>query len=329
VLRKNWLLSAIVLFGLLLAGCASATPTPTEEAMADEGMANEEMSDEEMSDEEMMDDEAMSDEEMSDEEMMDDEEMSNEEMADEEMADEEMSDEEMMDEGMSDEEMSDEEMMDEEMADDEAMADEEMMDHTHTFTVRIENLSTMLAPGVWAVHTEPGALFTAGEADRGDGLEALAEDGSPSALDSALEGYMGVLDHGVFNTPVGMSDAGTAGAGETYEFSFVASPGAYLSFATMFVEANDLFYAPDGAGIRLFDDNLHAVRGDITDQISLWDAGTEVNQAPGEGADQGARQAAPNTGADENGVVQLVDDGFTYPATADAIRVTITIDEGM
>jgi outer membrane murein-binding lipoprotein Lpp len=298
MLRKKWLLSAIVLSGLLLVGCASAVPTPTEEAMAD-NMSG--------------DDESMSDDEMMDEGMSDDE-----EMADETMSDENMSDEEMMD---------DESMGDEEMMDDESMGDEEMMDHTHTFTVRIENLSTLLAPGVWAVHTEPGVLFTDGEADRGDGLEALAEDGSPSALDSALEGYMGVLDHGVFNTPVGMSESGTAAPGETYEFSFVASPGAYLSFATMSVQTNDLFYAPDGAGIPLFDADLRAVRGDITDQISLWDAGTEVNQAPGEGADQGARQAAANTGADEGGVVQLVDDGFTYPDTTDAIRVTITIDE--
>jgi len=314
MLRKKWLLSAIVLSGLLLVGCASAVPTPTEEAMADEEMADENMSDETMNDENMSDEEMMADENMSGDETMNDESMS----GDEAMADENMSG----DEAMADESMSD----DENMAD-ESMGDEEMMDHTHTFTVRIENLSVVLAPGVWAVHTEPGVLFTDGEADRGDGLEALAEDGSPSALDSALEGYMGVLDHGVFNTPVGMSESGTAAPGETYEFSFVASPGAYLSFATMSVQTNDLFYAPDGAGIPLFDADLRAVRGDITDQISLWDAGTEVNQAPGEGADQGARQAAPNTGADEGGAVQIVNDGFTYPDTADAIRVTITIDE--
>jgi hypothetical protein len=318
MLRKKWLLSVIVLSGLLLVGCASAVPTPTEEAMADNMSGDENMSDDEMADNMSGDDESMSDDEMMDEGMSDDEAMADEGMSD---------DEAMADEGMSDETMSDENMSDEEMMDDESMGDEEMMDHTHTFTVRIENLSTLLAPGVWAVHTEPGVLFTDGEADRGDGLEALAEDGSPSALDSALEGYMGVLDHGVFNTPVGMSESGTAAPGETYEFSFIASPGAYLSFATMSVQTNDLFYAPDGAGIPLFDADLHAIRGDITDQISLWDAGTEVNQAPGEGADQGARQAAPNTGADENSVVRLVDDGFTYPDTADAIRVTITIDE--
>jgi hypothetical protein len=322
MLRKKWLLSVIVLSGLLLVGCASAVPTPTEEAMADESMSDDEMMDDEsMADDEMMDDENMSDESMSDENMSD------ESMSDENMSDENMSDESMSDEGMADEGMSDENMSDEEMMDDESMGDEEMMDHTHTFTVRIENLSTLLAPGVWAVHTEPGVLFADSEADRGDGLEALAEDGGPSTLDSALEGSMGVLDHGVFNTPVGMSESSTAAPGETYEFSFVASPGAYLSFATMSVQTNDLFYAPDGAGIPLFDADLRAIRGDITDQVSLWDAGTEVNQAPGEGADQGARQSAPNTGADESGVVQLVDDGFTYPDTADAIRVTITIDE--
>jgi hypothetical protein len=318
MLRKRWFLSAVVLVGLLVVGCAAATPTPTEEAMADESMSDEEMTDNMSNDEGMSDDEMM-DDNMSDEEMSDD-------MSDENMADEDMSDEEMMDEDMSDEDMTDDEMMDEGMSD-ENMSDDDMMDHTHTFTVRIENLSTVLAPGVWAVHTEPGVLFTDGEADRGDGLEALAEDGSPSTLNGALEGYMVVLEHGVFNTPVGMSDSGTAGPGESYEFSFVASPGAYLSFATMFVQSNDLFYAPDGAGIPLFDADLRAVRGDITDQISLWDAGTEVNQAPGEGADQAPRQASPNTGADEGGVVQPVDDGFTYPATADAIRVTITIDE--
>ena len=32
-----------------------------------------------------------------------------------------------------------------------------------------------------------------------------------------------------------------------------------------------------------------------------------------------------NTGADENGVVQIVSDGFSYPGTADTIRVTISL----
>jgi len=49
-----------------------------------------------------------------------------------------------------------------------------------------------------------------------------------------------------------------------------------------------------------------------------------VNQAPGAGPDQAPRQAGPNTGAAENGVVQPVSDGFTYPDTANLILVTIS-----
>ncbi|MEM7348818.1 MAG: spondin domain-containing protein, partial [Chloroflexota bacterium] len=80
----------------------------------------------------------------------------------------------------------------------------------------------------------------------------------------------------------------------------------------------------DGAGIPLFNENNVPLVGDITDQVSLWDAGTEANQAPGFGTDQAPRQAGPNTGADEGGVVQIVADGYNYPATGSTIRVTIS-----
>lgn len=56
----------------------------------------------------------------------------------------------------------------------------------------------------------------------------------------------------------------------------------------------------------------------------LWDAGTEVNEEPGVGPNQAPRQPAPNTGPSEHGVVRPVRDGYTYPATAEVIRVTIT-----
>ena len=97
-----------------------------------------------------------------------------------------------------------------------------------------------------------------------------------------------------------------------------------LNLSTMYGQSNDLFYAPERA-IDLFDAKGNPVSGDVTDKFLLWDAGTEVNQAPGLGADQGPRQKAPNTGADENGVVRLVNDGFTYPNTKDVLKVTITV----
>jgi hypothetical protein len=212
------------------------------------------------------------------------------------------------------------------MAGSEAM----MMGEKSLFNVRIENVAaetglvSPLAPGVWAVSATGEPLFTAGQPDRGQGLEALAEDGDPSSLAAALAGQANVAGSGVFDTPVGTANPGILLPGSAYEFTIEAAPGDHLVFATMLVQSNDLFFAPGGAGIALFDASGQPVTGDVTGQVSLWDAGTEVNQAPGSGADQAPRQAGPNIGAAENGVVQLVSDSFTYPAAAQLIRVTIS-----
>ena len=191
------------------------------------------------------------------------------------------------------------------------------------FTVRIENLGTVLAPGAWVTQRGGTPLFIDGQADRGDGLEALAEDGNPAELAANLP-----RNSGVFTTPVGADGPGPLTPGNAYEFTFVARPGDRLSFATMYVQSNDLFLAPSDTGIALFTDDRQPISGDITDQIGLWDAGTEVNEEPGVGANQAPRQAAANTGADEGGSVRLVDDGFTYPAVTDIVRITITSSGG-
>ena len=191
------------------------------------------------------------------------------------------------------------------------------------FTVRIENLATLLAPGAWVAQRGGTPLFVNGQPDRGAGLEALAEDGNPAQLAASL-----TRNSGVFTTPVGAASPGPLTVGNAYEFSFIARPGDRLSFATMYVQSNDLFLAPGETGIALFIDG-QPISGDVTAQIGLWDAGTEVNEAPGVGANQAPRQAAANTGADEGGVVRLVDDGYTYPAVADVVRITITSQGGV
>ena len=91
----------------------------------------------------------------------------------------------------------------------------------------------------------------------------------------------------------------------------------------MFIQSNDLFYSFAASGIELFS-NGSAISGDVTSSLQLWDAGTEVNEYPGVGMNQAPRQAAANTGMDENGNVMLVNDNFTYPMTSAGIRVTIT-----
>ena len=131
----------------------------------------------------------------------------------------------------------------------------------------------------------------------------------------------------MFNTPVGADGPGPIGPGGSYSFYVDAEPGYGVSFATMFIQSNDLFYAPAGMGIPLFDDQGAPIDGDVTDQVDLWDAGTEVDEEPGVGPNQAPRQSGPDTGDDENGVIVLVDgmdDGFSYPAVGDVVRVTVT-----
>ncbi|MEE9371689.1 MAG: spondin domain-containing protein [Saprospiraceae bacterium] len=119
--------------------------------------------------------------------------------------------------------------------------------------------------------------------------------------------------------------------GTSESISFNAGKGHNLSFATMYVQSNDVFFGAGENGIALYDANGNATTGNVTSMISLWDAGTEVNEAPGEGMNQAPRQSGPNTGETENSPVRLlsmVNDGFTYPEASELIEVNIMHDGG-
>lgn len=206
------------------------------------------------------------------------------------------------------------------------------------FTVRIENISTMqtlklsngqtapapTAPLLWTVTDGGNPLFTAGKKDRRQGLEQLAEDGNPGVLaDYITANLKSIVHHGVATIPMGDKSPGPITPGKVYEFSFPAAPGQRLTLAMMFGQSNDLFYAPGSDAIALFDNKGVPLSVDVTSQLQLWDAGTEVNEEPGLGASQAPRQAGPNTGMAENGMVRLAKDRYTYPATHDVLRVSI------
>ena len=203
---------------------------------------------------------------------------------------------------------------------------------TFTFRVRIQNTSTdnapptLFAPGVWVLHSESAPLFTTGEEDRDEGLEALAEDGDPTALAASLLAQG--LTAGIFNTPVCADSPRPLQSREFYEFEVTASPETpYLSFATMLVQSNDLFLAPVENGIALFDEDGKAIGlQNVTHELLLWDAGTEANEEPGTGPNQAPRQSVANTGpSDENATVRPVDDASEYPDIADLLRVYIVL----
>jgi hypothetical protein len=97
----------------------------------------------------------------------------------------------------------------------------------------------------------------------------------------------------------------------------------------MLAATNDLFFAPNGDGIALYDSTGAPITADVTSQIQLWDAGTEINEEPHVGPNTVTKQAAPNTGPAEHGnVVDIANatDGvaFAYPSVADVLSVSVT-----
>ena len=191
-----------------------------------------------------------------------------------------------------------------------------------TFTVEINNISdettlhladgtsarVPIAPGAYAIVEAGTQLFVNG-GKAGVALERLAEDGSPEAFVAKLKKMKGVRAAGQFHDE---------------PITVTVKPGERLVFAAMFAQSNDLFYAPDPKGIDLFDSAGQPRTGSLTDPITLWDAGTEVNEAPGLGPNQAPRQAKPNTGPTENGAIRPVNDGFTYPAANKVLELSIT-----
>lgn len=206
------------------------------------------------------------------------------------------------------------------------------------FTIRVENISTgevlklstgrsapfVSAPVLWAVHTgSTNPLFTGGKPDAGQGLEVLAETGNPAPLAGKIKSAAGIVAVGAAAKPVGGTAEGPITPGQSYEFEITAEPGQTLSLAWMFGQSNDLFYSNDRP-IALFDAAGKPKNGNMTPQLSLWDAGTEVNEEPGLGPNQGPRQASPDAGAAEQEAIAHVHDRYRYPRIADVLRLTIT-----
>jgi hypothetical protein len=269
--------------------------------------------------------------------------------------DNESMDDGSMDDGSMDNESMDDGSMDNESMDDGSM-EEESMSGPVTVTVRIENVAptdfygpdtstgggVWITPGAFAVHTGSNPAFTPGEA-ASVGLEAQAEAGPPTGfpnqpgLVAELQDSMNVDTAGAFtpentvadpNDPMGeVPGAPPIAPGGAFEFDIEVEPGQKLSFATMFVPSNDLFFAPGPDGIPLWPEGESPVEGDVTDSVALWDAGTEPNGQPGVGPDQAPAQSSPDQGADEGGVVRELTemtDEYDYPDVGDAIRVTLT-----
>jgi hypothetical protein len=184
--------------------------------------------------------------------------------------------------------------------------------------------------------------------EAGLGLKALAEAGMTDALAANLARVPGVRSHGVLDHPMmpaaarsaagGMGSKSASAAmvpspdapmlvmGSRVDFVIDARPGDQLSLAFMLGYSNDGIIGTGATGIALFDASGRPAAGDVTPAIGLWDAGTEVNEEPGVGPNQGMRQAAPTAGDPERRPVRAMPEaefGRMWPPARSILRVTI------
>ena len=199
------------------------------------------------------------------------------------------------------------------------------------FEVNIENNSSnnlgyisALVNGVFVVHSADAPAYTVGQAARNNGLEAYAEDANAQKLIDSL----GQDDKVTLTGIVDSSRAGEQGVllpGKNFRFVIAASDKQdRLTALFKFLESNDVFLGTNSSGVPLFDAAGNPQTGDITSEFTFFDAGTEVNEQPGRGANQPSRQGAENTGTAETGTVSPVNDGFSYPPASN-FRVTLNV----
>ena len=175
------------------------------------------------------------------------------------------------------------------------------------FLITIENISdqgpipTPFSPGVWIEQDSTAAPVFTANTEASEGLELMAEDGDPSTLATAIDGSAGVMQSGVFDTPVDADAAAPIMPGERYEVQFTAQPDSRLGLASMMVASNDVFWATGPQGVTLFLPNGDPVDRDITTFLNLYDAGTEANQPPGGGSFQPPGIDGPG----EDGVISI------------------------
>jgi len=182
----------------------------------------------------------------------------------------------------------------------------------------LSGAATPISPLLAAVHTAGEPLYSVGQPDRGQGLEQIAESGNTAILAAAIAGSA------IVNTPVGATMPGPAHPGQAFEFTVSAQPGDRLSFATMFGTSNDWFFGTPPGGLPLFDGDGQPVGGDLTNLISLFDAGTEIDEEPGIGADTGPQQLTPDQGqADPIDQVREVPAAAYGQPVSTHIRVTL------
>ena len=178
-------------------------------------------------------------------------------------------------------------------------------------TVSIENLApengTLLTPFWVGFHDGNFDTYDRGR-PASEGLERLAEDGNTDVISREfISSGVGVIDGtitGSEGTPGPIDPSETTSLTFTLDRSLDSS--RFFNYASMLLPSNDAFVANGNPqAIEIFDENGNFLGADfVITGNQVLDAGTEVNDEA-ENSTAFFGQSSPDTGIDENRVVQL------------------------
>lgn len=184
----------------------------------------------------------------------------------------------------------------------------------------ITGIFTPLSPVLVVVYNGiDNPIYKTGEADRGQGLKNLAQQGNADILATALKGIAGVKEVYVLPAPdtrVLLPVVNGAKGGSVMQ-ELTVSNGDRLAIATMYGFSNDWFFASTGNGVEA------TSKGDISTSIGLYDNGTAIDQFPGAGLTQFNLAGTPLTESKVIAAVPNPNAFTTLPAVQNIIKVTL------
>ncbi len=184
----------------------------------------------------------------------------------------------------------------------------------------ITGIFTPLSPVLVVVYNGiDNPIYKTGEADRGQGLKPLAQQGNADTLAAYLKGKPGIKAVYVLPAPTTKvllpQIGGQKGGIVSQEIN--VSKGDRLAIATMYGFSNDWFFASTGNGVDA------TQKGDISTSVQLYDNGTAINQFPGAGVTQFNLAGTPLKENQPIAIVPNPNAFTTLPAITGIVKVTL------
>lgn len=186
----------------------------------------------------------------------------------------------------------------------------------HEYLRGLTGIFTPLSPVLLVVYRgDENPFYKAGEKDRGEGLSDLAQTGNADILAAKLEAKSGVKKVYVLKEPAStvlLPKIGSTAGGKVMQ-QLDVEKGDRIAIATMYGLSNDWFFATMGNGIDA------TKKGDVSDQLSLYDNGTKKDQYPG----ANIQIDLPGMSLEESKPIQEVPNPNAFTTLPQIIKVTL------